>query len=189
MNSNPRLVTVGGTITSQIHDVRATIAKAIFIANIILHFFPRQLMRLLHLCAHAKQPFYPFQTFFRICFRTLVRRSIRSIRFTSSYKSHTRDPRSVLTAPLIKQIILTILRPLPALSNKVIVRFLLEFYAPVITDGCITLRRSSTAPPEYMKETRANNYVHARVMFNDSTVPIFSWKIRNFSQSEPLCSL
>lgn len=40
MNSNPRLVTVGGTITSQIHDVRTTIAKAIFIANIILHLFP-----------------------------------------------------------------------------------------------------------------------------------------------------
>ena len=40
MNSNPRLVTVGGTITSQIHDVRARLPK-LYLSPILSYiFFP-----------------------------------------------------------------------------------------------------------------------------------------------------
>lgn len=96
MNSNPRLVTVGGTITSQIHDVRATIAKAIFIVNIILHSFAIANALVTFMRARDATLFFSvlFERFCRICVRTLVRHSIRTIRFTSSYKSHTRDIRA-----------------------------------------------------------------------------------------------
>lgn len=83
MNSNPRLVTVGGTITSQIHDVRDDCQSYIY-RQYYPTLFPIANALITHSCAHTGEPLLSFPK--RILNRVFAHAtrptsSIRSIRF------------------------------------------------------------------------------------------------------------
>jgi len=159
MNSNPRLVTVGGTITSQIHDVRATIAKAIFIANIILHSFPTANVAYYVYARSRCSLFFILSEHFFFCVRTrdtpdvqfarfVLRRRINRVRVISARFNSTVNQTDNLT----------ILRSLPAISTESSSDFYWNFTLRLLQMA--TSRAPRHAAPWFggcTKETRPNN--------------------------------